>query len=180
MSCSRREFNRRLLQILAGSAVSGSALSALGCVTRTSFVSPPPPPRVLADLHVHSVINEWNRTTPLGVRYPGLVKLVEKFANKTGMSWEKCHEAGVDLICVAHFNAFDEWLSMPTDPNPEAPAHTYQMMDQLEEILSGEAEPYARLVKNVDQMKALLDIPKSDPRFRTAVIHTIEGGHALG
>ncbi|MCP4566858.1 MAG: hypothetical protein GY841_04665 [FCB group bacterium] len=169
-----------MIGLLAGCAASGSLVSTLGCAAGKKLSPASAPGRVLADLHVHSLINEWNRTTPMGVRYPGLLKLVEKFANKTGMNWENCHGAGVDLICVAHFNVFDEWLSMPTDPNPEAPAHTLQMMNQLEEILNDEAEPYARLARNSFELDDMLNIPKADPRFRTAVVHTVEGGHALG
>jgi len=135
---------------------------------------------VLADLHVHAMINDWNRGTPLGVRYPALAHYAEKYVNKTGMKWEDCHAAGIDLLCVAHFNVFDEWLSMPTDPNPEAPVNTYRMMDQLEEKLDGPARPYGKLARNRDELGKLLSVPKTSAEYRIAAVHTLEGGHALG
>jgi membrane dipeptidase len=126
------------------------------------------------------MVNEWNRISPMGLEYPAIASVAAKFFNKTGMDWKKCHEAGIDLICVAHFNVFDEWLSMPTDPNPGAPANTHRMLDQLEEHLQGSAAPYARLAKNSYELKKLLSISKTSPEYRIAVIHTIEGGHTLG
>ncbi|UCE24480.1 MAG: membrane dipeptidase [Candidatus Zixiibacteriota bacterium] len=126
------------------------------------------------------MINDWNRRTPLGIRYPAVARFAEKFVNKTGMEWADCHAAGIDLICATHFNVFDEWLSMPTDPNPEAPANTFRMMDQLEEELAGPARAFATLARNGKDLEGLLNVSKTDPDFRTAVVHTVEGGHALG
>ncbi|MFH1374145.1 MAG: membrane dipeptidase [bacterium] len=177
---SRRQFLRASLGASAGLVGIGPLLSGLGCTYRSRLPVSRPDRRVLADLHVHAMTNAWNRTTPLAVKYPALVRLVERFANKTGMDWEDCHAAGIDLICVAHFNVFDEWLSMPTDPNPEAPVNTLRMMDQLEEELNGPTRPYARLAVNRSELGELLKIPKSSPEYRIAVIHTLEGGHALG
>ncbi|MBT3267812.1 hypothetical protein HN371_11690 [Candidatus Poribacteria bacterium] len=134
----------------------------------------------MADLHVHPMLNAWLRRTPIAVRYPILATIAETEFNPTKVSWQRCHEAGVDLMCAAHFNLGDEWLSMPTDPNPRAPSSTMLMMDLLEQELAGPAAPYATLAKNHVQLADLLRVRKGDPDFRIAVVHTIEGGHALG
>jgi membrane dipeptidase len=136
--------------------------------------------RVLADLHTHAWINKWNRITPLGIRYPAIAGLAETTFNRSGMNWEDCYDAGVDLICATHFNAFDEWLSMPTDPDPEAIGRTIRMIDQLDSALRTEAAPYAKLATNPDQLETLLSVPKESEEWRVAVVHTVEGGHALG
>jgi membrane dipeptidase len=135
---------------------------------------------VLADFHVHPTINAWVRRSPLAVKYPFLAKIQAKMFNPTRITWETSHRAGIDLMCVGHFSIFDEWLSMPTDPNPEAPANTIRMMDLLEQELSGPAAPYARLVRNHKQFDDLLQVRSGNKDFRIAVVHTIEGGHALG
>jgi microsomal dipeptidase-like Zn-dependent dipeptidase len=137
-------------------------------------------PRVLADLHVHAGIDKWNRRTPLGIRYPGIARLAEIAFNRSGMDWKDCYDAGVDLICATHFNVFDEWLSMPTDPDPEAPTHTIRMLDQLEAEVTGDASSYARVATDPQQLRSLLAVPKESREWRVAVVHTIEGGHALG
>ncbi|UCD64436.1 MAG: membrane dipeptidase [Candidatus Zixiibacteriota bacterium] len=180
-NCSRRQFLRSSLYASTGLLGVGPVLSALAC-------GGPPDPlpsdrfdrRVLADLHIHSLIDDWNRNTPLGIRYPAIADFADRYFNRSGMNWRDCHAAGIDLICAAHFNVFDEWLSMPTDSNPEAPTQTFRMMDHLEEELSGPAEPYARLARNRHQLAEFLDIPKDSPEYRVAVVHTVEGGHALG
>ena len=179
---AKRELTRRrFLSIgagaLAGAALAGPLWSLAGC-------SAPPPltdrsvPRVLADMHVHSMINKWNRRTPIGIRYPGIATLAETTFNRSGMKWKDCYEAGVDLICATHFNVFDEWLSMPTDPDPEAPTKTYRMLDQLERELLVDAAPFARLATNPDDLSLWLDIPKQNRDWRVVVVHTVEGGHA--
>lgn len=176
---TRRKFITTGAGALAGAALAGPLWSLAGCG------SPPPltdrsVPRVLADLHVHSMINKWNRVTPLGIRYPGIASLAETTFNRSGMKFEDCYKAGVDLICATHFNVFDEWLSMPTDPDPEAPTHTYLMLDQLERELRTDAAPFARLATNPNDLSEWLDIPKESKNWRVVVVHTIEGGHALG
>ncbi len=180
MNFTRREFLGRSAKALIGVAVGGPIISGYGCAGWRFPEPTRPNGRVLADLHVHAGINEWNRQTPLGVKYPGLATVAEQFVNTTGMDWEKCHAAGIDLICATHFNVFDEWLSMPTDPNPWAAANTHRMMDHLEAELQGEAAQYAKFARNSSELKALLAVPKDDPDYRIAVVHTIEGGHALG
>ena len=55
---------------------------------------------MLADLHCHMMLNEWNRTTPAGVRYPGLATFTEKFINKTKIDWQNCHGAGIDMLVL--------------------------------------------------------------------------------
>ncbi len=129
---------------------------------------------------MHAMIDEWNRQTPVGIRYPAIARLIEATMNRSGLNWKACHEAGVDLICATHFNVFDEWLSMPTDSYPEAPTRTIRMLDLLEELLRGEAAPYARLAATPGELSELLAIPKESPDWRVAVVHSLEGGHALG
>ena len=136
--------------------------------------------RVLCDLHAHIMMNQWNRQTPLGRQYPFLETVAREMFNLFKIDFEHCHQAGVDVICATYFNVFDEWLSMPTDPNPEAPFHTHRMMDQLEAELHGRSAAYARLAKNGAELAAMVQMSKADPEWRTAVVHAIEGGHALG
>ena len=179
---SRRKFIQSTLLSCAGFFSAGSLDSILGCIS--AFPSKITPPlhhrRVLADFHVHPTINAWVRRSPLAVKYPFLAKVQAKMFNPTRITWETSHRAGIDLMCVGHFSIFDEWLSMPTDPNPEAPANTIRMMDLLEQELSGPAAPYARLVRNHKQLDDLLQVRSGNKDFRIAVVHTIEGGHALG
>jgi len=180
MNCSRRKFIRLALTVGAGAAGAGPLLTAAGCASRHLLSAPRPDGPVLADLHVHTMIDRWNRRSPLFIEYPLLACVAEKYFNTSGMDWAHCHQAGVDLLCVTHFSAFDEWLSMSTDPNPEAPANTLRMLDQLEQELNGRAAPYARPARNHHEMSALLNVPKNSPDYRITVVHTIEGGHALG
>lgn len=172
-----------VLSLGAGLLSAGPLSSILGCAASSPrrLTTPIPGHRVLADLHVHPTINAWNRSTALGVEYPLLTKLAEKTANPTGLTWEACHRAGIDVLCAAHFNVFDEWLSMPTDPNPTAPANTIRMMDMLERELEGKAAPYARLARNGKDLDRMVHtIPKQSPDYRVAVVHALEGGHSLG
>ncbi|MEE8578274.1 MAG: membrane dipeptidase [candidate division Zixibacteria bacterium] len=181
MSYSRRKFLRDGLVASAGLVGASLVPSMLGCMPRYGHTSSVDSSRrVLADLHVHAMINEWNRSTPLGVKYPAIAAIADKFVNVSGMNWKDCHAAGIDLMCVAHFNVFDEWLSMPTDPNPEAPRNSLRMMDQLEEELSGPARNFGKLARTKEELRNLLDVRRSSSEFRTAVVHTLEGGHALG
>jgi microsomal dipeptidase-like Zn-dependent dipeptidase len=164
---------------LAGVALSGPLLCLEGC-SRPPRLTDRSLPRVLADLHVHADINHWNRHTPLGIQYPAIASLAETTFNRSGMKWLDCYDAGVDLLCVAHFNVFDEWLSMPTDPDYETPLRTIRMLDLLESELASEASGYARLAANPDELKRLLAVSKSSSDWRIAVVHTLEGAHALG
>jgi membrane dipeptidase len=124
-------------------------------------------------------MNTWIEGTPYG-QIPLLSSTAKDMFNQTDISWKTCHDAGIDLLCVSHFNVFDEWVSMPTDPNPEAPDHTIQMMNALEEELAGPAAPYARLARNSGELDRILRIHRWHPDYRVAVVHAIEGGHALG
>jgi len=176
---TRRQFLKTGGHALSVAALSSPLLALAGCST------PPPTtdrttPRVLADLHIHAGINDWNKTTPLGVRYPAIANLAESTFNRSGMNWKDCYEAGVDLICATHFNVFDEWLSMPTDPDPEAPSHTIRMIDLLEKQLAEDYHEFARVAVTPTELKKLLAIPKINPEWRVPVVHTLEGGHALG
>lgn len=175
----RRDFLAGGARALAGAALSGPLLWLEGC-SRPPRLTDRSLPRVLADLHVHAAINHWNRHTPLGIQYPAIASLAETTFNRSGMKWQDCYDAGVDLLCVAHFNAFDEWLSMPTDPDYETPTHTFRMLDLFENELVSEFSDFAQLAANPDQLQRLLAVPKESPEWRIAVVHTIEGAHALG
>jgi len=179
MDTTRRRFIGSLLYGGAG-LLFGNARG------RSARVTVPPNPsqaaahRVFADLHVHAMMNEWISQTPPAVEFPAVGKLAKKFLNPTKFSWNECHRAGIDVLCVTHFNVFDEWLSMPTDPNPEAPANTIRMMDMLEDELNGTMAPYARLARNAAELESMLAVPRRSEEYRIAVVHTVEGGHALG
>jgi len=180
---SRRKFIGSAFSFGAALFSVGSLGSILGCAASCPrrLTTPIRGHRVLADLHVHPMLNVWNRNTALGVEYPLLAKLVEKEANPTGMTWQTCHQAGIDVLCAAHFNVFDEWLSMPTDPNPEASTNTLRMLDMLEEDLAGKAAPYAKFAPNRDELNRLVNgTPKQSPDYRVAVVHALEGAHSLG
>ena len=176
---SRRGFLADSISALAGAALPWPLIWLQGCgrpprLTDRSF------PRVLADLHCHSAIDKWNRQTPMGLQYPSIARLAEIAFNPSGMDWQDCYEAGVDLICTTHFNVFDEWLSMPTDPDPGAVTHTIRMLDLLEDELQTTAAPYGRLAATPEHLSSLLSVRKDSSEWRVAVIHTVEGGHALG
>ncbi len=178
---SRRQFLGSALLSGAGLLSTGSLSSFLGCASRCRTSPPTHGKRVLADLHVHPMMNDWLARAPLAVRVPILGKIAETGFNKTSVTWESCHRAGIDLLCAAHFNLFDEWLSMPTDPNPEAPMHALYMMDLLEQELAGPAAPFAKLARNHIELAALLQKRQArDADYRVAVLHALEGGHTLG
>ncbi|MBI4547941.1 MAG: membrane dipeptidase [Ignavibacteriae bacterium] len=180
---SRREFLRFGVLSAAGIVATGYTGTLAGCASSCPDVIAPPTHRrrVLADLHVHPMMNTWLRRTPLAVSNPLLADIAENVFNTTGMTWKTCFEAGIDVLCAAHFNVFDEWLSMPTDPNPEAPANTLRMIELLEEELTKpENAAYAKLARNRIELREILSHRKGDPRYRIAVIHALEGGHALG
>jgi microsomal dipeptidase-like Zn-dependent dipeptidase len=172
--------------------MSGASLGALlagdattwftGCATDCTVAAPPPTQaRVLADLHAHPMLNAWNNVSPLGVRNPLLASLMESELNKTKITWESVYRARVDMICVAHFNMFDEWLTMPTDPNPDAPGNTIRMMNLLEEELNRpEIQKCATIVRNAADLERVVNGPRTGSEFRIAVVHAIEGAHALG
>jgi membrane dipeptidase len=177
---SRRSFLRVVAAAWAGSLLAGSTrVDARGRRRNAAGSFHEKPRRVLADLHIHLGVDEWNRRTPLAIRYPVLMDLVERHVNITGYDWGACHDAGIDLLVAAHFNVFDEWVSMATDPYPHATANLHRMMDYLEEELEGPAKPYAVLAREPKDL-ARLDIQKSDPDYRVVVLHGVEGGHALG
>lgn len=138
-------------------------------------------PRVLADLHCHPMLDDWIANSPIAQSQPFLFEIVKKLANPTTINWQKCHDAGIDMMCVAHFNVFDEWFSMPTDPNPDAPAHTTRMMRLLEEKVQ-EISPIAKIVKNATDLREHLDKTKQvkTPSYQIAIVHCLEGGHAMG
>ena len=176
---SGRQFIRLALSAGAGILSAGSLDSMLGCASK--IYPPAHSRRVLADLHAHPLLDDWIRRSALSVKLPGVAKLASSELNQTEVTWEECYRAGIDVLCVAHFNLFDELASMPTDPNPEAPSNTIRMMDLLEvELEKPEVAQYARLARNYKELSDLLSIPKPNPDYRVAMVHTIEGGHALG
>ncbi len=179
---SRRQFLRSTLFSCAGLITAGSLENLCEETSNriAKIVRPTHQRRVLADLHVHSTINDWNLLSPPAVRSPFLAKIAAKFFNKTRVDWKRSHQAGIDLVCEGHYNVMDEILSMPTDPYPEAPKNAIRMMDLLEEELAGPAAPYAKLARNYKELEDLLDVPRGNLNFRVAVIHTVEGGHSLG
>ena len=131
---SRREFLGTAM-----CTVGGLAFTPLK--TLASYTSHPAPLsrasncRVFADLHVHSMMNEWNARSHIARANPMLRLFGEIEINHTRAPWPQVHAAGIDLVMVAHYNVFDEVLSMATDPNPDAPMNTLRMMDMLEETL---------------------------------------------
>jgi membrane dipeptidase len=181
-------WSRRRFLAAAGRAAAGLTLTTglapgllSGCAAPRRFLPPPPGGgRVLADLHVHMGMQAWLATTPVGLASPALLGTTNREFNPTATTWAELHGAGVDLVCVAHFNVFDEWVSMPTDPSAQAPVHTHRMLDLLEETLRGPAAPYATLAPTPDALEALLDRRMEDDDHRVAVVHSLEGGHALG
>lgn len=181
----RRDF-LRVSGASVGMLLAGGASGLfMGCGTGGACEAAPPPSgqkRVLADLHAHPLLNAWNELSPLGMRNPILASLAKQFLNRTQITWRSLHQARVDMLCVGHFNLFDEWISMPTDPNPAAPGNTVRMMDLLEEDLQRPGNrDCAVIVRNVAELrKAVEDVSRTSPEFRTAIVHAVEGGHALG
>ncbi|GEM_PF-5982357 len=114
---SRRQFLHSTLLSGAGMLSSTALGSWFGCAANcvTRAVPPRYGRRVLADLHAHAMLNDWNARSPLPVKIPVLAKMAKTFFNSTKMSWESSHRAGIDLLCVTHFNVFDE-LESPTIP----------------------------------------------------------------
>jgi microsomal dipeptidase-like Zn-dependent dipeptidase len=175
---SRRQFIRSVL--LSGASLLSAGSLGFGGIFSSKATPSIHQRRVLADLHVHPMLDAWIERSPLAVKFPFLAKIAETEFNPTYVKWKACHRAGIDLMCVAHFNVFDEWLSMPTDPNPEAPANTIYMMDLLEQELNYPAAPYAQLARNHKELSKILQIRRGDKGYRIAVLHALEGGHALG
>jgi len=128
------------------------------------------------------MLSDWIWNSPIAVKIPMAADIARGFFDKTGTSWKTSHEAGIDLICVSHFNLFDEWVTMPTDPNPVAPANAFRMMDLLEKEVEGPSANYAKLILTPEEFKNHFNnkYNKNDPNFRIAVLHSLKGGHALG
>jgi microsomal dipeptidase-like Zn-dependent dipeptidase len=180
---SRRKFIRS--STFAGAGLySGLSLGSLtGCTSAIRCNKPVKKHKyVLADIHNHLMLNDWNSRTPLAIKTPALDFITHTFFNKTYTNLKTAHEAGIDLICASHYNVFDEWVGMPTDPNPVAPANTMRMMDLLEEELAGPSANYAKLIRTPEEFKNhfIQQYDKNDANFRIAILHSLEGGHALG
>jgi len=174
---SRRAF----LRFLAGAGIAAVGSTASGCASiKPELRGPQQSRRVLADLHTHPSLNAWLKRTPIGVADPSLLRAVRREFNPTATDWKRLHRVGVDLVCTAHFNMFDEWLSMPTDPNPDAPKRAQQMIRQLEEILEGPVGAYAQIARTSKELRAILAKRWPERDYRVAVVHALEGGHALG
>ncbi|MFC2084183.1 dipeptidase [Bacteroidota bacterium] len=180
---SRRNFIRSSLLISTGLASGASFASLPGCSSTCNCIKSTKKHKyVLADIHNHTILNDWNRRSPVAVKTPAVSELAKELFDKTGTSWKTSHEAGVDLIGVAHFNLFDEWITMPTDPNPAAPVNAFRMIDILEEELKGPSAKYAKLIRTPEEFKSHFNnkYDKNKPEYRIAVLHTLEGGHTLG
>lgn len=142
--------------------------------------------RVLADLHVHPLLDNWVEHSHVGKSSPRLTAAAKSFLNKTRVEWACAWRAGVDVMCVAHYDMFNELATMPTDPNPDAPRQALRLMDQLEVQLATKASPFAELARNAAELGRLTSARKAlpdgthDPAHRIAVVHTLEGGHHLG
>jgi len=180
---SRRKFI--CSSTLAGAGLlSGLSLSSLtGCSSANNCIIPVKKHKyVLADIHNHPNLSDWIWNSPIATKIPMAADIARGFFDKTGTSWKTSHEAGIDLICVSHFNLFDEWVTMPTDPNPVAPANALRMMDLLEEEVKGPSAKYAKLILTPEDFNNHFNnqYDKNDPNFRIAVLHSLEGGHALG
>ena len=176
---SRRAFLR--LSAISGAALAAGPVSFLaGCASTRPRVFHARR-RVLADLHCHPRLAAWIEGEPVSVKVPGLARTADAWLNTTQVTWEACHASGVDVLCVAHYNPFDEIASMATDPSQDAPRNLIRMMDSLEEHLElPDVSRFARLVKNASELRALISVPKESPDYRIAVVHAVEGGHALG
>jgi membrane dipeptidase len=180
---SRRKFIRS--STLAGAGLfSGLSLGSLtGCSSAMKCIQPVKKHKyVLADIHNHLLMNDWISRTPLAIKTPALDFLTRTLFNKTNTNLQSAHEAGIDLICATHYNVFDELIGMPTDPNPVAPVNTIRMMDLLEEELKGPSANYAKLIRTPEEFKNHFNnqYDKNDANFRIAILHSLEGGHALG
>ncbi len=180
---SRRKFISSSVLLGAG-VLSGASLGLLnGCSSSCDFTQPLRKQRyVLADIHNHTLLGDWILKTPIAVKYPMVFDFAQDVFDNTSTTWKSSYEAGVDLICTSHFNMFDEWISMPTDPNPTAPANTFRMMELLEKELKGPAAKYAKLILSPEEFKEHFNenYDKSNTNYRIAVLHSLEGGHALG
>ena len=180
---SRRRFIRSSFVLSAG-LFSGASFSLLpGCSTAHDFIQPVKKRKyLLADIHNHIMLNKWIQKSPVAVKSPFLAEFAKEFFDKTSTAWKSSYEAGIDLICTSHFNLFDEWLTMPTDPNPSAPENTLRMMDLLERELEGPSAKYARLIRTPEEFRNHFseNYDKNNPDYRVAVLHSLEGGHALG
>jgi len=189
---SRREFIRNALYSVGGLVSLSPIGSLIGCASRCpcpKMISVQNTEnrtkRVLADLHVHPLMERWLKGSPQLIQLTemasGVDNLLFEALNQTGVTWKTSYEAGVDLMCVAHLNAFDEFASMPTDPNPDAPRQTIRMIEMLENELKGPKKEYARLARNAKELEDIVCLKKKNLKdYRIAVLHALEGGHALG
>lgn len=185
---SRRNFIRKALYSSAGALTAGSLSYVTGCAPTCpkKIYAPNRTKRVLADLHVHPLLNDWIKHSPLAAGLTQQIPLIDDIIfsemNKTQVTWESSHQAGIDMMCIAHFNPFDEFLTMPTDPDPDAVRKMLWMMEILERDLQTQNHQFAKLVRNRDELKKLISIDKEKNwvDYRIAVVHAIEGGHALG
>jgi len=180
-SIDRRRF-------LAGAAAAAAAL----CVPdvgygRRKTLPPFCPLPLLADLHVHPLLDNWVENSYVGKANEELSGETKSLLNKTEARWARAWQAGVDVLCVAHYDMFNEFATMPTDPNPDAPRQALRQMDHLEVLLRTELESYAELARTPMQLERILGRPKADgdgsardPRSKIAVVHALEGGHHLG
>jgi len=180
MKYSRRQFLQALGGFYLGQYLIEPSIFSWAHADQLLQVSEKKNPRVLADLHVHPTLNKWIENSAIGVSAPLLAKIARTSFNKTKVDWKLCHEAGIDLMLAAHFNPFDEFASMETDPNADAPRNTLRMLDLLEREVRENASRYARIVRSGADLKDAIRFRPGHPDYRIAVLHALEGGHALG
>src|SRR5438309_1565682 len=109
---SRRRFLQSALYASAGLFAAGGLSSLPGCRSACDCLDlsrARSGRRLLADLHVHPMMNQWLEVTPVAVANPLIARFAKAFANPTDVTWKSSFEAGIDLLCAAHFNLFDEW-----------------------------------------------------------------------
>ena len=180
MKYSRRQFLQALGGVYLGQYLLEPSILSFAHANQLLKGAEKENSRVLADLHVHPTLNKWIENSAIGVAAPLLAKIARTTMNKTNVDWKPCHEAGIDLMLAAHFNPFDEFASMDTDPNADAPRNTLRMIDLLEQEVRTKAVSYARIVRSGAELKDVIRFRPGHPDYRIAVLHAIEGGHALG
>jgi len=113
---SRRKFIRSSTLASAG-LLSGLSLGSLtGCSSANNCIQPGKKHKyVLADIHNHPKLTDWIWNSPIAVKIPMAADMARGFFDKTSTSWKTSYEAGIDLICVSHFNLFDEWVNLRRD-----------------------------------------------------------------
>lgn len=86
---SRRKFIQSSFLLGAGLFSSASFGPLIGCSSSCDCIQPVKKRRyVLADIHNHTVHNDWLRKTPLGVKSPMLADFAQDVFDKTSTTWQ--------------------------------------------------------------------------------------------